>query len=81
MTPSFDTIHEKIANAIEGPIRCPLCGGENWTLYENVAEVVTREPGRFRAYSDSIGAVGGFCDRCHFIRWHAISSQTFAALG
>jgi hypothetical protein len=80
MEPSADTIHERIAKDIAGPIKCPLCGNESWTLYEDVAVVVTRKPGRFRARGNSIGAVGGFCDRCGFIRLHAISSKTFADL-
>ncbi len=81
MEPSASLIHEKIAIDIEGPIRCPLCGEESWTLYDDVAVVVTQKPGRFRQYENSIGAVGASCDRCHFIRLHAISSKTFASLG
>ncbi len=79
MEPSADTIHERIANDIEGPIRCPFCGDESWTLFDDVLVVVTQKPGR-REHGKSIGAVGGFCDGCGFIRLHAISSKTFADL-
>jgi hypothetical protein len=80
MEPPAVTVHEKIANEIGGPIRCPFCGSESWTLYDDVAVVTTRKPGLFRQRGDSIGAVGGFCDRCGFIRLHAISGKTFAKL-
>ncbi len=79
MEPSADSIHERIANDIEGPIRCPFCGDESWTLFDDVLVVVTQKPGR-REHGNSIGAVGGFCDGCGFIRLHAISSKTFADL-
>ena len=80
MEPLAVTVHEKIASDIGGPIRCPFCGSERWTLYDDVAVITTRKPGLFRQRGDSIGAVGGFCDRCGFIRLHAISSETFAKL-
>ena len=81
MEHSAVTVHEKIASDIGEPIRCPFCGNERWTLYDDVAVVTTRKPGLFRHRGDSIVAVGGFCDRCRFIRLHAISSETFAKLG
>ena len=76
-----DTIQERLAHEVEGPIGCPLCGNESWTSYRDVAIVETQKPGQWRCPGSSIGAVGAFCNRCGFIRLHAISRTAFTDLG
>jgi uncharacterized Zn finger protein (UPF0148 family) len=83
-------LHDRVAERAGGKINCPICGNRGWVEWDDSVVTLTvssqvhwrqteeDNPDQSEARDDDYGsvpAIGAFCERCGFIRLHAVNDD------
>jgi hypothetical protein len=82
-------LHDRVAERAGGKISCPICAGRDWVewddgvvtlmvssqaFWQHAQEGADASDARDGDY-ESVPAIGAFCERCGFIRLHAVNDD------
>jgi hypothetical protein len=83
-------LHDGVAERAGGKITCPICGNRDWVEWDDSVVTLTVSSQLFWQQAQdnstddpevrdddygSVPAIGAFCERCGFIRLHAVNDD------
>jgi len=83
-------LHDRVAERAGGKIVCPICESRDWVEWDDSVVTLTVSSQLFWQQSQqestdestlgdddygSVPAIGAFCERCGFIRLHAVNDD------
>jgi hypothetical protein len=83
-------LHDRVAERAGGKISCPICGNRDWVEWDDSVVTLMVSSQRYWQQSQdesadepevrdddsgSVPAIGAFCERCGFIRLHAVNDE------
>ncbi len=83
-------LHDRVAERAGGKINCPICGNRDWVEWDDsVVTLIVSSQAHWQHSQDdnadereprdddygSVPAIGAFCERCGFIRLHAVNDD------
>ena len=83
-------LHSRVAERAGGKVSCPICGNRDWVEWDDSVVTLTVSSQLFWQQAQnnraddpevrdddygSVPAIGAFCERCGFIRLHAVNDE------